>query len=173
MKQTSHNNNKNSIGFGHGTRTRLRAGTYFGVQTRSRYLPGNRGFTLIEIIILIVLAGILLPVIIVPFVTGIKGSGKPEKVTTAMYFAHQRMEELMKCNYNRSTLNPTGLTAYADIDAVNFPGYQWRWSISLVQPNATNGFSTSTLEGYKQIMVRVRDPELTEYDVYSVVTFFP
>jgi len=133
----------------------------------------KKGFTLIEIIVLIVMAGILIPAIMVPFATGIRGSKKPEMVTTAMYFAHQRMEELMKCNYGRSILNPIGLTAYADIDAVNFPGYQWQWQITLVQPNAANGFSTSTLQGYKQIMVRVRDPELTAYEVYSVVTFFP
>ena len=43
----------------------------------------KKGFTLIEIIILIVMAGILLPVIIVPFVTGVKGSGKPEMVTNS------------------------------------------------------------------------------------------
>ena len=41
---------------------------------------GNKGFTLIEIIILIVMAGILLPAIIVPFVAGVKASGKPEMV---------------------------------------------------------------------------------------------
>jgi len=50
----------------------------------------NKGFTLIEIIILIVMAGILLPAIIVPFVSGVKGSGKPEMVTTAMYLGHHR-----------------------------------------------------------------------------------
>ncbi len=48
----------------------------------------KKGFTLIEIIILIVMAGILLPAIIVPFVTGVRGSGKPELVTTAMYRRH-------------------------------------------------------------------------------------
>ena len=40
-----------------------------------------------------------MPVIVVPFATGIRGSGKPEMVTTAMYLAHQKMEELMKFNY--------------------------------------------------------------------------
>ncbi|MDI6762670.1 MAG: type II secretion system protein [Thermodesulfobacteriota bacterium] len=139
----------------------------------SELLVKNKGFTLIEVIVLIVMAGILLPAIIVPFVTSIKGSQKPEMVTTAMYLVHQRMEEMMKCNYGRSILNPIVLTPYTDIDAVNFPGYQWQWEIKRVQPNATNGFSDSTLEGYKQILVRVRDPALIAYEVYSVVTFFP
>ena len=85
----------------------------------------KKGFTLIEIIVLIVMAGILLPVIVIPFVTGVRGSGKPEMVTTAMYLAHQRMEELMKYDYGNAASNPTALTAYA---AAPISGYQWQWS---------------------------------------------
>jgi type II secretory pathway pseudopilin PulG len=132
---------------------------------------GNKGFTLIEIIIMIVMAGILLPAIIVPFVTGVRGSGKPEKVTTSMYFAHQRMEELMKFDYGAGT---TWTTLYADIDPINFPNYQWQWEIVYVPRdnlNAVGQLNPNT--GYKRIMVRVRDPELTTYEVYSVVTNFP
>ncbi len=62
----------------------------------------KKGFTLIEILVLVVLAGIIIPVIVVPFATGIRGSGKPEMVTTAMYLAHQKMEELMKFNYGQA-----------------------------------------------------------------------
>ena len=132
---------------------------------------GNKGFTLIEIIILIVMAGILIPAIIVPFAAAVKGSGKPEKVTTAMYFAHQRMEELMKYDYGAGT---TWTTVYADIDPINFPNYQWQWEIVYVPPgdlNATGQRNPNT--GYKRIMVRVKDPEGTTYVVYSVVTNFP
>ena len=82
---------------------------------------GNKGFTLIEIIIFIVLAGIIIPVIVVPFVAGIRMSNKPEMVTTAMYLAHQKMEEFMKYNYCNAALNPTALTAYANI--AGFSGY--------------------------------------------------
>ena len=142
---------------------------------RTPHCGGNRGFTLIEIIILIVLAGILIPVIVIPFVTGVRGSGKPEKVTTAMYFSHQRMEELMKFDYGAGT---TWTTAYADIDPINFPNYQWQWEIVYVPRdnlNATgrlNPYGGSNA-GYKRMMVRVRDPELTTYEVYSLVTDFP
>ncbi len=135
---------------------------------------GNKGFTLIEIIVMIVMAGILLPVIVVPFVTGVRGSGKPEKVTTAMYFAHQRMEELMKYDYLDASLNPIGLTVYADVDTLNFPNYQWQWEIKWIRTGPNNTFRDSNIDrSYKQILVRVRDPELTTYEVYSVVTDFP
>jgi type II secretory pathway pseudopilin PulG len=128
----------------------------------------KKGFTLIEIIILVVMAGILLPATIVPFVTGVRGSGKPEVVTTAMYLAHQRMEECMKFNY--SGVAVTALTPYADVDPVNFPNYQWQWEIIYVDNNFGMWGSDA---GYKRILVRVKDPENSNYEIYSVVTNFP
>jgi type II secretory pathway pseudopilin PulG len=128
----------------------------------------SRGFTLIEIIILIVMAGILLPVIIIPFVTGIKESGKPEMATKAMYLAHQRMEEFTKFQYSDPALNPTGLTAYAAIPGNS--GYEWQWEITLVN----NIFAVSGSDlGYKRILVRTKDPQNDTYEIYSVVTRFP
>jgi len=127
---------------------------------------GRRGFTLIEILVLVVLAGIIIPVIVVPFATGIRGSGKPEVVTRSMYFAHQRMEELMKYNYSNGALTPAGVVAFATGD-VNYPGEN---EIVYVDSN----FSTPSGDvGYKRIRVRVTDPEANTYEVYSVVTNFP
>lgn len=134
----------------------------------------NKGFTLIEMIILIVMAGILIPTIIIPFASGVKGSKKPEMVTSAMYLAHQKMEEFMKYRYQNPALNPTALTSYADISG--FSGYQWQWEILYVDDNFNvvgDGIASTNHRGYKRILVRVKDPELTEYEVYSVVAFFP
>ncbi|MDI7261867.1 MAG: type II secretion system protein [Thermodesulfobacteriota bacterium] len=135
---------------------------------------GSSGFTLIEIIILIVMAGILLPVIIVPFVTGVKSSGKPEMATKAMYLAHQRMEEFMKYRYLDSALNPTAMTSYADISG--FPGYQWQWEIYYVEDSSFSivgdGIQPANHRGYKRILVRVKDPMNDTYEIYSVVAFF-
>jgi type II secretory pathway pseudopilin PulG len=127
---------------------------------------GKKGFTLIEIIVMIVMAGILLPVIVVPFVTGIRGSGQPELVTKAMYLAHQRMEEFMKYNYCNAALTPTALTAYA---AAPIAGYDWQWEIMYVDSDFANP-DLVTDRGYKRILVRVRDPMLSIYEIYSVVT---
>lgn len=136
---------------------------------KERTKVGNKGFTLIEIIILIVMAGILLPAIIVPFVSGVRGSGKPEIVTTAMYLAHQRMEELMKYDYTNAALNPTALTAYAPAPIA---GYDWQWEIMYVDNNFANP-DLVTNRGYKRILVRLRDPQTDTYQIYSVVTHFP
>ena len=143
--------------------------------TNYELLVKNKGFTLIEIIVLIVMAGILLPVIIVPFVTGVKGSRKPEMATTAVYLAHYKMEEFIKYRYLNSALNPTAMTSYADISG--FSGYQWQWEIYYVEDSSFSivgdGIQPANHRGYKRILVRVRDPELTAYEVYSVVTVFP
>ena len=127
----------------------------------------RKGFTLIEIIILIVLAGILLPAIIVPFASGVKGSGKPEIVNKAMFLAQQKMEEFMKFNYGNATLNPIALTPYSSTD---FPDYQWQWSIAYVNSSFA---ASGTDAGYKMILVRVQDPENSTYELTSVVTKFP
>ena len=137
----------------------------------------KKGFTLIEIIILIVMAGILLPVIVVPFVTGVRGSGKPEKVTRAMYLGHQRMEELIKYHYLNAALNPTNnpptdFVVFPTGDA-NYPGEN---QIYYVDSNFTvvgDGKAVTNHRGYKRIIVRVRDPMNDTYEIYSVVTFFP
>jgi len=128
---------------------------------------GNRGFTLLEMIVLIVMAGILLPAILVPFVASVKGSGKPEMVNKSMFLAQQKMEEFMKYNYGQPALNPVALTPYTNTD---FPGYQWRWSITLVNSN----FNPSAADvGYKRILVRVQDPESSTYEIISLVSNFP
>lgn len=130
----------------------------------------ERGFTLIEIIVLIVMAGIIIPAIIIPFATGIRASKKPEMVTTAMYLAHQRMEELMKFNYGRSPeLDPTaGFVPFV----TGVANYQGEYEIVYVN-NDLSTTAPSPGVGYKRIIVRVRDPETTAYEIYAVVTNFP
>jgi len=128
---------------------------------------GNKGFTLIEIIILIVMAAILLPAILVPFATGVQKGRKPEMVNTAVYLAHQKMEEFMKFNYGNAALNPIALTPFVNAD---IPTYQWQWEIVYGDSN----FNTSATDvGYKKILVRVKDPENDSYEIHSVVTHFP
>jgi Tfp pilus assembly protein PilE len=141
---------------------------------RSELLFQSNGFTLIEIIILIVMAGVLIPTIIVPFATGVKGSKKPEMVTTAMYLAHYKMEEFMKYQYLNSALNPTAMTSYADISG--FSGYQWQWERLYVDSNFNvvgDGIQATNHRGYKRILVRVKDPMNDTYEIYSVVVFSP
>ena len=160
MRRASRNDGNNSIGFRR------------EIQTRSRYFMGKKGFTLIEILVLIVIAGIIIPVIILPFATGIRGSQKPEMATRAMYLGHQRMEELMKYDYGRVELTPTNLVACPTPPPT---GYQWQYEILYVPNNdlMAAGSINPPDTGYKRIRVRITDPENSIYEVYAVVTNFP
>jgi prepilin-type N-terminal cleavage/methylation domain-containing protein len=135
----------------------------------------KKGFTLIEIIVMIVMAGILLPLIIIPFATGIRGSGKPEMVTKAMYYTHQGMEELMKFNFSKTPELDiaTNLSTYKNcLTTPTETGYTCQYQVLCVTANdLVNGSLTPS--NYKQIHVRVTDPDASTYDVYSVVTNFP
>ena len=138
----------------------------FNLKSEIRNRKSVGGFTLIEVLVFIVIAGILLPAIVVPFATAVKGSRKPETVATAMYLAHYRMEELTKFAYGNGALNPVALTPYANTPV---PNYQWQWQISYVDSDFN---ASATNLGYKRILVRVRDPENATYEIYSVVTNF-
>jgi len=129
----------------------------------------DRGFTLIEVIIFIVVAGVLASGIFIPFLTTLKGSMAPEKVVTASYLGQSKMEELTKYTYSNSNLDPLSLTAYVQVDATYFPNYQWQWEIKYIDENLTD--SPCNL-GYKQILVKVRDPDGQEFEVISIVTDF-
>ena len=113
------------------------------------------------------MGGVLLPMIILPFASGVKGSGKPEVATTALYLAHQKMEELMKYAYTNSALNVCSFTSYASAGISN---YQWQWEIAYVDSNFN---SSGSDVHYKRITVRVKDPQDSTYEVRSVVTEFP
>src|SRR4030043_2228244 len=138
----------------------------------SELLVKNKGFPLIEIIILIVMAGILLPVIIVPFVTGVKSSGKPEMATKAMYLAHEEMEYRMKYHYGEPQLAPANLTACQTSPP---SGYQCQYEILYVASNdlMVVGSVNPPDTKYNRIRVRVNDPNNDTYEIYSVVTRFP
>lgn len=130
----------------------------------------RRGFTLIETIVVIVVAGLILAAMVVPFTTGIRQSTKPEMVATAMYLAQMEMEALMQFDYCLSSL-ATGTTPMAQVapPPSPFSNYQWGWTISYV----TNTFATSATDvGYKEIVVTVIDPQGSTYTVSSVVTRF-
>jgi prepilin-type N-terminal cleavage/methylation domain-containing protein len=129
----------------------------------------RQGFTLIEVIIFIVVVGVLASGIFIPFLTGLKGGMTPENIITASYLGQAKMEELTKYTYINSNLAPLPLTAYAQVDATYFPNYQWQWEIKYLDENTTD---SPCDVGYKQILVRVRDPDGGEFEVTSIVTNF-
>ena len=145
-------------------RRRLRAGGQGGHQSS---IVNHEGFTLVEVIICIVVAGVITSAIFIPFLTSLKGSMTPEKVATATYLAQQRTEFFTKNSYDSGQLSPTPLTSYISAE---ISGYQWQWQISYVDEDLANSPSDV---GYKLILVRVKDPDNEAVDLQTVVTKRP
>lgn len=124
-----------------------------------------KGFTLIEIIIFIVVAGIILPVILVPFATSVKESLTPEKLAKAAYLAQYKIEELTKNKYDSIQ---TESQPYADI--TGFSNYQWLWDVTWIDDTLN---SSASDVGYKLILVKVKDPDDREIKLQTVVTRRP
>lgn len=68
----------------------------------------KKGFTLIEIIMVIVLFGIIMPGIMLYFIQGVKDSAIPQRRTTAVFLAEALMEEIKSKRWDESaSINPT------------------------------------------------------------------
>lgn len=92
-------------------------------------LMNKKGFTLIEVIMVIVLFGIIMPGIMLYFTQGVKTSALPQRRTTAVFLAQALMEEIKSKRWdevnfvytdcsNASSLGSDSETraAYDDID---------------------------------------------------------
>ena len=128
-------------------------------------IVNHKGFTLIEIIIFIVIAGIILPVILVPFATSVKESLTPEKIAKATYLAQYKMEELTKNKYDSVT---TETQPYTDI--TGFSNYQWLWDVAWIDDTLN---SSASDVGYKLILVKVKDPDNSEIELQTMITRRP
>ena len=117
----------------------------------------------------IAVAGVITSAIFIPFLTSLKGGVSADYVMSASYLAQAKMEELMKYEYSHSNLDPVSLTAYVQVDATYFPSYDWQWEIKYID----EALADSPCDvGYKQVLVRVRDPDGEEFEAISVVTKF-
>ncbi len=112
---------------------------------------GNeRGFTLVEIIIAMVLIGIAVPTIMIPF-SGLEDTKNPEYIVQASFMAQKRLEEL--ANQKRTeilTACPDGTTASAT------PENGYEMDCTSVDVSATDPDSSATSDFAKKITLTVR-----------------
>lgn len=104
------------------------------------------GFTLIEIILAIVIIGIAVPSIMIPF-SGLSDTKGPEYILQASFLAQKRMEEL--ANEDRTSILtscPNGSSASLSNQG---PGSAYTLACTSVQVNATNP-DTSTTSTFAQ-----------------------
>ena len=128
-------------------------------------LKNQKGITLIEMIVFIIVAAVALPVIISPVMTLIKDSTKPEKAVTANFLGQQKLETITKDDYPTITASTPATNDYSAV--TDFSGYQWYWKTEWVDSNLD---SSGSDVGYIKITVKVKDPYNTEYIYYTLAT---
>ncbi len=66
-------------------------------------LKSERGFSLLELIMVVTVTGIITPTLVIPFTNGIKQATRPEIYATATYLAQEKIEELRSSGYTTTS----------------------------------------------------------------------
>jgi len=155
----------------------------------------NKGFTLLETVIFIVLAAVVIPVFYLTTTSVIKDMMTPTSWIKARFVAERKMEELMAYSFGDYTLNTRSLayTVPCTTDPA-YDGYDCKLDIYYLDcnpnfPNSPNhspsncvnyvGSALTTVPNsplpayttnYKQISVTVRGPQGIAYQAVSAVS---
>lgn len=155
----------------------------------------NKGFTLIELIIFIVLGAIILPTSFIAFSAAIKQFARPDEYVKARFIAEAKIEQITSYPFGTldTLVQPISYTAVRG-DATNldsnsqcirfcgpeYAGYLWQWEIRYVDPASnplTDLPSGTSCSGascyYRRVSVYVRTPDGSEYSVSTIVTRRP
>lgn len=117
-----------------------------------------------EMIIFIVLAGLLIPVLILAFNQGVQGMNMAPSVAAAGFLAQEKIEWFLQYNYDDSRL-----TAGSGSDNVTVNGKKYfrKWNISYFNPDSSSRADT----GYKQIEVSITTADLSQpIGLYTLIT---
>ena len=106
-------------------------------------LHSNRGMTLIELIVFIIVAGMFIPLAYLAYSTALRDTAVPETVVKLRFITEAKMEDIIRNEYDTQlTLQPAQAT-FIDVGSPH-AGYQWRWTYENIayQDNATHGTTT-------------------------------
>ena len=94
------------------------------------------GFTLLELIVFIVVAGIFIPMAYIAFMAASRASLNAETIVTARFLAERKLEDITKNTYLGLQGEQTSHVAIP-----GYAGYQWRWTIQNIayRGRATHG----------------------------------
>ena len=125
----------------------------------------SRGFTLMELIIFIALAGLLIPALMLAFRQGIVGMDIPGQVAEAGFLAQEKLEWFMQFDYGDPQVDPG---QGSDEVTLNGKVYSRKWKIS---PYNIGSPSPQIDTGYKQIDIYTTTAELPHaVELHTLIT---
>ena len=111
--------------------------------------PNNEtGFTIIEILVAIIVIGITVPAIMIPF-SGLEDTKNPEYIIQGSFIGQKKMEEL--ANQFRNTITGAGACPGGSLPDVG----DYSLTCSTVDVNATDPDSSATSDFAKKITLTV------------------
>ncbi|MFT4579943.1 MAG: prepilin-type N-terminal cleavage/methylation domain-containing protein [Nitrospinales bacterium] len=116
------------------------------------------GFTLMEIIMAIVIIGIAVPSIMIPF-QGLSDTKGPEYIVQASFLAQERMEQL--ANEDRTSILtscPNGSSASVS----DGPGSAYTLACTSVQVNATNPDTSTTSTFARKVTLTITRADMDD-----------
>jgi type II secretory pathway pseudopilin PulG len=125
----------------------------------------SRGFTLLELIIFIALAGLLIPALVLAFRQGIVGINIPTQVAGAGFAAQEKLEWFMQFDYGDPQVDPG---QGSDEVTVNGKVYSRKWKINFYNIGSP---SPQIDTGYKQIDIYSTTAELPHpVELHTLIT---
>ncbi len=118
-----------------------------------------RGFTLVETVIIIVLVGIFMATIMMPFVEGVRETRRPEIVASAHFLAVEKLEELTTTAY-------ASLSDEARAVVAGFTDYEREVDVTYVDSDLVD---TGSDQGYTRVTAIVYHNDLPSAGI-SIVT---
>ncbi len=136
-------------------------------RNRIRNLKSERGFTLIELIMVTVVTGALTSTLVIPFASGIKKATVPEIYATAVYLAQGKMEEIRSEGYtaHSASLSTTSNT-------INHPDgrdYTMTVATGYVDDPSDTTLSTTTATEYVRVNVTISNSEISSITLWTIL----
>ena len=130
----------------------------------------ERGFSLIELLLFVIIGAIFIPASIVAFTTVMDRMLIPDYQVKARFYAEQKMEELTSTPYDLLGIRAKDAQPYPSVAGTT--GYGLTWEIQHIDPTK-NPIQDGTDGNYKRISVFVVSPDSSEYKVDTIVTKRP
>lgn len=135
----------------------------------------DKGFTLIELVMFIIIGAIFLPASMIAFTGVMSNYSRPDYHVKARFYADKRMAEITNRPYDDILLGVSDLCpATFSPEASPDDGYKTKCAIVAINPDLTQSSQTDNKAPYKRITVTVTySGLLSDYVIRTIVTRRP